>query len=133
MYSICTNKSPKIIIKHIKYKLNEEQYFDIEIEMERNAWRVVDMWMWDTPPPEGGVVCNIGQLVRCFKLLWDGSTRGTATAVSWAVSWLDGNNNQYLTTDPPSYIFFFCALKKLTAIIHLFPYDLHIQISTRNP
>ena len=92
MYSICTNKSPKIIIKHIKYKLNEEQYFDIEIEMERNAWRVVDMWMWDTPPPEGDGAWNIGRLVRWHNPLWMGRTIGTTSADSWAVILPDVNN-----------------------------------------
>ena len=40
MYDISTNKSSKNIIKYIKYKLNEQQYF--EMETETDAWCVVD-------------------------------------------------------------------------------------------
>ena len=59
MYTISTNGSPKSIIKHIKYKLNEQQY----IEMGRTACcRTV----------------NIVRPARCRNPLCEGRTRGIA-------------------------------------------------------
>ena len=58
MYTIITNGSPKSTIKHVKYKLNGQQY----IEMGRSA-HFQDV--------------NIGVPV-CRKPLWEGRTRGTA-------------------------------------------------------
>ena len=43
MYTISTNESAKHIIKKIRYKLNEQQYFEIETEMEMYTRRVVDL------------------------------------------------------------------------------------------
>ena len=71
--------------------MNQRQYFEIEVEMETNAWRVDDPWMRDAPPPEGDGVSNIGQPVRCRTPLREGRTWGTAAA-SWTVIWPDGNN-----------------------------------------
>ena len=40
MYTISLNGPAKQIIKHIRYKLNEQKYFDIEMDMETDARRV---------------------------------------------------------------------------------------------
>ena len=37
MYTISTKKSAKKTIKCIRYKLNEQQYFEIEAEMDTDA------------------------------------------------------------------------------------------------
>ena len=44
MYTISTNGSEKNIIKHIRYKMNEQQYFEMETETETDtdAQRVVN-------------------------------------------------------------------------------------------
>ena len=59
--------------------------------MKTNTRSVVEPWMRNTPPPEGGGVCNIGLLVLCHNPLWTGRKIGTAAAASWAVIWPDGN------------------------------------------
>ena len=60
--------------------------------MDTDAWRVVEPWTQDGPPPEGGGFFNIGQPVRCCYLLWAGMTRGISATASWAVIWPAGNN-----------------------------------------
>ena len=40
MYAITTNESEKNIIKHKIYKLNEQQYFEMETEMD--AWSIFE-------------------------------------------------------------------------------------------
>ena len=92
MYTISTKTSANNIIKYRRYKLNEQQYFEIETDMETKYRRVLETWMWDSPPPEGDGVFNIGVLVRCHNSLWEIRTRGTAAADSWAVIWPAGNN-----------------------------------------
>ena len=57
MYTISTNRSSKSIIKHIKYKLNEQQYID----MDMDALRVVKLWTREAPPPERDGLFNICQ------------------------------------------------------------------------
>ena len=92
MYTIRKNKSAKNIIKHIRYKLNEQLYFDIETYMETDTWRVFKPWTRYAPPPEGGGVFNIGRPVRCRNPLWEGRTRDTFAASSRAMIWPVGNN-----------------------------------------
>ena len=79
-------------IKYMRYKLNEQQYFDIETDTETYTRRVVELWTQDSPPPIGYEVFNIGLPVRCRNPLWEGSTIGTAAAASWAVILPAGNN-----------------------------------------
>ena len=58
MYTISTNGSSQIIINHIKYILNEQQYIDMgRLERCRSM--------------------NIGQPVPCHNPLWEIRTRGT--------------------------------------------------------
>ena len=35
------NKSAKNVIKHMRYELNEQQYFEIDTDMDMDAWRDV--------------------------------------------------------------------------------------------
>ena len=81
MYTIITNGSAKIIIKHVKYKLNEQKYF----ETKTDAQRVIKPWTREAPPPEGGGVCNISLPVLFQNPLWEVRTRGTAASASWSV------------------------------------------------
>ena len=43
MYTISTNRSAKKIIKHKRYELNGQKYFDMNMDTKTNtdAWRVV--------------------------------------------------------------------------------------------
>ena len=41
MFSISMDAPPKSIMKHIKYKLDEQQY----IETETDAWHIVQLWI----------------------------------------------------------------------------------------
>ena len=50
----------KNYIKNIRYELNEQQYFEMETEMDTDARRVVKPWMQDTPTSEGDRFFNIG-------------------------------------------------------------------------
>ena len=36
------NRIRKNIIKHIRYKQNEQQYFEMDIETDTGVWRVVE-------------------------------------------------------------------------------------------
>ena len=94
MYTISTNLSAKNIIKNIIYKLNEQQYFQIETETETETddHHIFEPWTRDAPTPEGGGIWNIGLLVQCRGILWEGSKIGSAAAASWAVIWMSGNN-----------------------------------------
>ena len=49
MYTMSTNRSSKSIIKHIKYKLNKQQY----TETDTDDRRVVELQTQEAPPPEG--------------------------------------------------------------------------------
>ena len=133
MYTISTNKYPKNIIRNIIYKLNEQQSFEMETETDTGSQRVVEPWMRDLPPPEGGSVWNIGRPVQCRNPLWEGSTKETATSASWAIILPYGNNNQDLTVDSPSYIFIFLSLKNLMALKQLFSFFFRVQTSTWHP
>ena len=63
MYTITTKGSSKIIIKHIKYELNEQQYIKTEIPARCRA-------------------VNNGQPVRCRNPLWEERTIGTTATNS---------------------------------------------------
>ena len=78
MYTISKNGSAKSIIKHIKYKLNAQQY----IETDRESQSVVDPLTREAPPTEGDGVLNIGRLVQFRNPLCEGRKIGTAAAAS---------------------------------------------------
>ena len=67
MYTISMSRSSKSIINHIKYKLNEQLYIE-------------------TVHPAHCQSVNIDWPVRCCNPLWEGRTRATATAASWAMT-----------------------------------------------
>ena len=76
------------------YKLNEQQYFDMEMETEADTLRVVETWIQDAPTPERYEVYNIGWTVQWRYPIWAGRTRGTVNSASWAAIWPSGNNTQ---------------------------------------
>ena len=99
--------------------MNERQYFEIEMEMETDSQRVVEVWTLEAASIKGDRVCNIGLPVWCYNPLWMGSTRGTATTAFLVVILPDRNNKPNILVGihslSPSFIRFVRSTLMLTA------------------
>ena len=110
MYTISTKEPERNVIKHIRYKINEQKYFEIKTETETETVTGGGDVVW------GYGVWNIFQPVQYPNPFWVGRTIWTAVVSYWDVIWLTRNNE----TNSPA------------GLHRIFPYWVRLVSSTLN-